>query len=109
MILWQHLSLNSEKELTPVWVVSDFGVGINLRPLLRTFICESVNMLLRLTTKFGSDLVCLIWLCKILWYLFLFRILAFLLFVLSCLRVCLRVLSFVGFLVLSCDISSEKR
>ena len=56
-----------------MWIVSDFGVGINLRPLLRTFICESVNiMLLRLTNKFGSDLVCLIWLCNILWYLFLF-------------------------------------
>ena len=93
-----------------MWIVSDFGVGINLKPLLRTFICESVNiMLLRLTTKFGSDLVCLIWLCKILWYLFLFGILVFLLFVLVCLRVCPRVLSFVGFLVLSCDISSEKR
>ena len=93
-----------------MWTVSDFGVGINLRPLLRTFICESINiMLLRLTTKFGSDLVCLIWLCKILWYSFLFGILVFLLFVLVCLRVCLRVLSFVGFLVLSCDISSEKR
>ena len=92
-----------------MWAVSDFGVGINLRHLLRTFICESVNiMLLRLTTKFGSDLVCLIWLCNILWYLFLFCFLAFLLFVVFCLRVCLRVLSFVGFLVLSCGISSEK-
>ena len=56
-----------------MWIVSDFGVGINLRPLLRTFICESVSIiLLRLTTKFGSNLVCLIWLCNLLWYLFLF-------------------------------------
>ena len=53
--------------------MSDFDVGINLRPLLRTFICESVNiMVLRLTTKFGSDLVCLIWLCNILWFILLF-------------------------------------
>ena len=66
-------------------------------------------MLQRLTTKFDSDLVCLIWLCNILWYLFLLCCLAFLLFVLFCLRVCLRVLSFVDFLVRLCDISSEKR
>ena len=61
MILGNISLLNSKNDLIPVWIVSDLRVGINLRPLLRTFICESVNiMLLRLTTKFGSDLVCLI-------------------------------------------------